>query len=882
MLRGWLHKLVAVFRQGRLDAEFDEEIRIHLEMGTEQYVRGGMTLEEARSAARQSFGGVDQIKERHRDVRRFRWFDDLRQDVRLAARAFVKERGFVAVTVLTLAVAIGASTAIFSVIDRVLIRPLGYSGEDRIVRVRAGAQPAMRRDDQGALFSEAGYWHFANNNQVFEAFGGVAPRMVQLALTGDGPPLQVDVIRQAASMFELLGVLPQRGRLYTREEDSPGGPRVALISAELWKDRYGSDPSVIGRGLNINGIDTELIGIMPPGYHFPSPDVDAWIPLRLNPASERFGVHYIDIFGRLAPGSTVETAIIDAEGLIRRFGEVGYGPEWFANAFDGTALVKPIKETIVGSSRRPLLILLGGVGFVLLIACTNVANLMLVRAEGRVRERAIRIALGSGRRRLIQQSMTESILLALLGGAGGVVLALVATRVLVSLAPASIPRLGELGINTSALAFTTAVSVSSGLVFGVLPSLRAGSRSAMDVLRDGGRGSSVGRERLSVRNILVVSQVALALVLLIGSGLMVRSFQRLRDVEPGFQAEGVLTFGLRPLPTKYDGPEGVVRFYDQLVEQLAGVPGVSAVGGIETLPMTESGRFVARVIEEFPVSEGELLPVFYLRRVTPGYFEAMGIPVLEGRVFGPDDHNLRLGTVAISKSLKQRFWPETSPIGKRISGSTIVGVVGDVHGRSLDSEIEEFVYYPMLDSVGGGVTAMKMVLRTDLDPSAIVPEVRRVIGQLDPDLPITDVVPMRDILGDSMNRTTFTMAMLVLAAVIAIFLASVGIYGVIAYTLSQRRAEIGMRLALGADPSHVFGIVLSQGLKLAVVGVVIGLLTAVGLSGVLATLLYDIRPLDPVTLIGGPILVMAVAGLASGIPARRASRTDPSEALRGA
>jgi predicted permease len=881
MLPAWLQKLIAMFRRHRIDAELDEEIRIHLEMAAEDYVRAGLTRREARLAARRSFGGVDQVKEHHRDVRGFRWLEELVRDLRFAVRTLAKARGFATVVILTLAVGLGASAAILSVVDGVLVRPLGYADEGRIVRIRAGAQPAVRRDDQGALFSEAGYWHFANKNRVFEAFGGVDPRPVPVPLTGDGPPLQLNVIQQTASMFELLGVMPLLGRLYTRAEDVPGGPAVVLLSAHVWRSRFGSDPSIVGRALDLNGTHFEVVGVMPPQYAFPSPETDVWVPLQLDPASTRFGVHYIDIFGKLAPGETVATATADAEGLIGRFGEVGYGPEWFANAFDGTAVVKPIKETVVGSSRRPLLILLGSVGLLVLIAFSNIANLLLVRAEGRAREYAIRRTLGSGHRRLMQQSMTEGVLLAVVGGAFGIALALGAVRFLVSLAPASIPRLDEIGISGPVLALTAIVAVCVGLVLGILPSLHKLPERPFAALGDGGHGVSVARSRLRVRNTLVVSQVALALVLLVGSGLLVRSFQRLQDVDPGFRTDGVLTFGLRPSPAKYDAPEDVVQFYDHLLGELELIPGVSAAGGIVTLPMTESGTFAERIVEGFPVEQGEIGPVFYLRRVTPGYFEAMGIPVLEGRVFGPDDHNLPLATVVVSNSVKRRFWPETSPIGKRISGSTIVGVVGDVHGRSLDTPIEDFVYYPMLDSTGSGVSAMKMVVRSQGDPLAVLPAVRDLIGRLDPDLPIAEVRPMSEILGDSMNRTSFTMTMIVLATIIATFLACVGIYGVISYSLSQRKAEIGMRLALGALPSQVFGIVALRGMKLAGAGVALGLIAAIALSGILSTLLFGVDRLDAVTLVGGPLLLLGVACLASVVPAWKAARTAPSVAFCG-
>lgn len=802
------------------------------------------------------------------------------QDVRIALRTLTKARGFAAVTVLTLAVAIGANTAIFSVVDGVLLRPLPYPDEDQLMIVRAGLRPETDVGED-IPFSHRGYWLFHNESRSYEKFGGYNPRPAQAPLTGDGPPLQINLGQVSLPVFELLEVLPQRGRLPTAEEDLPDAPLVVLLADGLWRDRYGSDPEVIGRTVNVAGQEWEVIGIMPPGYDFPTPEVDLWMPMRLDPASENFGGHGIEGLGRLAEGSTVESAIVEAEGLIARFGEVGYGESWFTGVFSGTATGKLLRETIVGDSRRPLMILLGTVGFVLLIACSNVANLLLVRAESRSRESALRMALGAGRARLIRQVLTESILLAAVGGLAGVALAFLATRVLVSVGPASIPRLGEIGISSTALLFTSAVSLLCGLLFGFLPALRAASRKSFAVLRDGG-ATTIGRERHRLRSILVVTQVALALVLVVGSGLMVRSFQQLRGVDPGFEAGGVLTFGLRPQANKYGGDaEGLAQFFDQLTAELETVPGVAVAGGITNLPLTGGGPYLTRVIEEFPPDEGEFPPAFHIRRVTPGYFEAMRVPLVEGRAFTLDDHNLRLGSIIVSNSLKQRYWPNTSALGKRISGSTIVGVVGDVHDTGLDADVEEFVYHAMLDSVGGGVGALTIVLRTDVDPLSLVSTVRQTILDLDADLPITDVKSMSEVVGESLSRTSFTMTLLALAAVIALFLGSVGIYGVISYVVSQQTTEIGVRLALGADPSDVRGAVVSQGLKLTVAGVVIGLIVAAAMGRVLTTLLFGVSPFDPLTLIGGSVIFMSVAAAASFIPARRAARIAPAQALRG-
>ena len=476
------------------------------------------------------------------------------------------------------------------------------------------------------------------------------------------------------SAFEVLGVLPELGRLPTPEEDAPGGPSVVLLSHDLWVSRYGADPSILGRTIDVNGTPREVIGVMPAGYDFPTtrptPDIDVWIPFQLDPASTNFGSDYINAIARLAPGVTIEAAIDDARSLVARFDEAGYAPSWFESIFDGGAVVRPLRDYIVGDARQPLLIVLGTVGFVLLIACSNVANLLLVRAEGRRQENAVRMALGSGRARLARQMLIESALLALMGGAAGVLLAHAGTRALVSLGPASgIPRLGEIGIDGAALAFTAVVSVLAGVLFGVLPAFRSSSTDTMGALRDGGRNATLGRDRHRTRNALVMTQVALAFVLVIGSGLMVRSFAALRSVDPGFSAENVLTFTVRPLATKYADAEAVAQFYDRLIERLEAVPGVTRAAAINALPLASDRCCNCRHRDRgVPSGRGRSCrPASGSHRTTPGYFEAMSIPVVEGRAFTADDHNRRLGSVIISRSVKDRYWPDTSALGKRIT-----------------------------------------------------------------------------------------------------------------------------------------------------------------------------------------------------------------------
>ncbi len=521
------------------------------------------------------------------------------RDARTAARALAKAPAFSGVVILTLAVAIGANTAIYSVVDGVLLQPLPYPEADRLVTVSIGARPEVG-DGAEAPFSDRGYWHFVDNNRAFERFGGYSEGSAEWPLTGEGAPLQVNVAPMTASAFQLIGTAPQRGRLPTPEEDAPGGPAVALVSDALWTSVFGSDPSVIGRTVVLNGASREVIGVMPPDYDFPSPEIDVWIPYQLDPASENFGGHHISGLARLAPGATLAAAEADAESLIARFDEVGYGPTWFTGVFSGEAVVRTLSDELVGDTRRPLFILLGTVGFVLLIACSNVANLFLARSEARTRETAVRLALGSGRMRLVRFVLTESILLGLAGGALGVLLAYLGTRTLVASVPPVLPRLAEIGVSGRVLLFAAAVSVLAGLLFGLLPALRTGSARMLLSLRDGGRGGTLGRAQRTGRNTLVVTQVALALIPLVGSALMVRSFRELRAVDPGFDRQGVLTFGLSPPPNRYGDPESVARFYDELLDRIAAVPGVTAAGAVNTLPPQEAARSSRRSSTTFP------------------------------------------------------------------------------------------------------------------------------------------------------------------------------------------------------------------------------------------------------------------------------------------
>lgn len=814
----------------------------------------------------------------------------LASDVRLAFRSLALNKTFGVVAVLTMAVAIGANTAIYSVVEGVLIRPLPYPDQERLVTISA----RMRRElvpvgDLRSPFSHRGYYHFMENNRTFEAFGGYrgGPNnsvITEGVVSEDGTdPYSIQVGLVTAAVLELLEVMPQRGRLPTAEEDLPGGPTVMLISDGFWTDRFGRDPAVVGRTMTVNGVSREIIGVMPPRYDFPTPALDGWFPWQLDPESENFGGHGIGGLARLKPGVTLQQATVDAESLIARFEEAGYGPNWLEGVFDGTADVQRLQDVIVGEARQPLLVVMGTVGFILLIACSNLANLMLVRAEGRARDSAIRLALGAGRGSLVRQALTESLVVSVVGAALGLVLAVLGTRLLVAAAPASIPRLDEVGVRGSVLLFTLALAVGAGLLAGVVPAVRAGSRKSLALLRDGSRGSTAGRERHRARSLLVAVQVALALVLLIGSAIMVRSYTALLDVDPGFDIANRLTFKVRP-PSSYESAEERARFYDGLLDRIGEVPGAVVVGATTSLPLTGPRPFNARRVEGVEVPEGAIPPGVTNVRVAPGYFESMGIELIEGRTFTRDDHDLRLGTLVVNQALADRFW-DGRALGRTISNGNgwaeIVGVVDNTRWQGLDTEPDPVAYQPLLDSIRGGVGTMYVIVETDVPPLSVIDDVREVIRQYDGNVAIDAVRTMEDVAADSVSRTTFTLSLLSLGAFLALFLGAVGIYGVVLYIVRQRTAEIGVRMALGAPPRTVRAHVLSQGLRMAAAGVAVGLLVAYLAGGFIEPLIYGVKPTDPVSMVGGTVIFLAVAALASFVPAVRASRIPPASALRG-
>lgn len=795
-------------------------------------------------------------------------------DVRVAARSLAKAWKTTGIAVATIAIAIGASTAVYSVLDGVLLTPLDYPAADRIVRVAIGARPESGTTE--GPFSPRGYWHVTRNTRAFEVVG--AAGVVQRPLTGDGPPVAVEVALMTRSAFEVIGVDPQVGRLPTPGEALPGGRAVTLISHALWQGRYGADPSVLGRTVTLGPEVYEVIGVMPPGYAFPAPGTDAWILRQLDPASDNFRSHFLTVVARLAPGVSIRDATTDTERLIASFTDIGYGPTWFEEIFTGAAIVRPLRDEIVGEAREPILVVLATVGLLLVVAYTSVASLLLVRAEDRREERALRGALGAGRIHLVRSTLVESALLAVPGAVLGIALAAVGTRALTAIGPAAIPRLTEIRIDTSVLLFTTSITLGGVLLFGLVPAILGdGSVARESPFSVVGRGGSVPRARSRIQDGLTCGQIALAVMLLAAAGSLIRTLSELQAIDPGFRAENVLTFRLSPSAAKYPNPEASARFYDQLLERVRELPGVAAAGAVTDLPLTGGGGVRGAMIGNVP-GVG-----FFVRRATPGYFEAMGIPVLRGRGFVPDDHDERLGSVVISESIDGAFWPHETALGKRIetwgAPATVVGVVGDVHEVDL-RRAEQVIYKPLLDSVGGGGLALTVVVRSADEPADLTERLREVVASLDADLPVADVRMMASVLSDALSRTSFTMALVTLAAAIALFLATIGIYGVLSYVVSQRRREMAVRLAIGAERREVLALVVSRGLRVAALGLLVGAAGAVLFGRVLRSLLSDVRSLDVVTF-GSVTLILLLASIAASLgPAIRSGNTSPADALR--
>ncbi|HYY97748.1 MAG TPA: ABC transporter permease [Pyrinomonadaceae bacterium] len=875
------------------EAEIVEELSQHLEDRYEQSLASGATEEEARRAALVELTEGDLLSRELRRVERPARAEpvapgsprgsgvlgDFWQDLRYGLRALRKHPGFTAVAVTALALGIGANTAIFSVVNTVLLRPLPYKDPDRLVMVwEDDTKHGYPRDTPAA----ANYVDWREQNGVFEGMAALADQSFNL--TGMGDPERLEGKRASANLFNILGVEPLLGRGFLPEDDQPGAGRVVVLSHGLWQRRFGADPKVIGRALELNGQSYTVVGVMPPSFQFPSPEDELWVPIAFTQqeAASR-GRHYLNVVARMKPGVSVEQAQAEMSTIAARLQQ--QYPDY--NTELG-AVVVPLHEQVVGDIRPALLVLLGAVGFVLLVACANVANLLLARAAARQKEIALRVALGASRARLVRQFLTESVLLAALGGVVGLLLALWGVNLLKAFIPDSISQVKAIAVDAKVLGFTLLVSLLTGLIFGLAPATQSSNFNLNETLKEGGRDTASGSRGKRIRSLLVVAEVAVSLVLLIGAGLLINSFLRLRSVEPGFKPGNLLTMGVELSEQKYPDLARRTAFYDDLISRVEALPGVRSASVTNWIPLVSQGDSVGVSVDGLPDPGPGKKPIVVTRIVGPHYFKTMGIQLVRGRDF--DERQDRVdapAVVVVSEATARRFWPGEDPVGKRITPGTpttpedwcqVIGVVKDVRQFDLAAEPRPQMYlnYPQADFFA----PRHLVVSTSVDPLGLAGAVRKAVWEIDRDQPVSNVRTMEDVLSESLARQRFSMLLLGVFAGLALVLAAVGLYGVMSYTVAQRTREIGVRMALGAQTGHVLRLVVAQGLKLALVGVALGLVAAFMLTRVMSSLLFGVSPTDPATLAVISLVLVGVALLASYIPARRATKVDPLVALR--
>ena len=805
-------------------------------------------------------------------------------DLKYGLRMLMKNPRFTAAAVLSLAIGIGANTAIFSVTNALLLRPLPYKDAERLV-ILWNRSPGLNVEQD--WFSPGQYLDIKAENQVFDNVAATIDSSFNL--TGQGVAERVEGARVSSSLFAVLGAHAMLGRVFTADEDEQGKPTTAILSYAFWQRHFAGDPNVVGKTLSLNGNSVDIVGVMPRDFtlnkevmptvnKISNAEILLSLPMGWGKRTTRTNEDY-NIFGRRKPGVTLAQAQADVDRIVS--GMKQQYPENYPPSSGFMISVVPLLQQVVGEVRRPLLILLGAVGFVLLIACANVANLQLARAAVRQREIAIRAAVGAGRRRIIRQLLTESILLSLIGGVLGLLLTFVGLRLLVSLGPDTLPRLNEIAIDARVLGFTFVVSLITGVVFGLAPAVRSSRIDLNGVLKDSGRSTGAGHNR--ARNAFVVVQVALSLVLLIGAGLLVRSYNHIQNANPGFNPQNALSFRMSLPNSKYKGP-AVTSFYKQLTDRIKALPGVESVGNSYSLPMSSVAFAWGPItIEGYVPKHSADFIMSNERFVSPGYFPAMGVPLVKGRLFDERDVKDAQQTVIVNENLAERFWPNQDPIGKRLERGdkepwrAVVGVVRDTKEFSFDNEPPISIYHPHEQFPIG---TMFIVVRSSTTTAVLTPAITKELRALDPELPAFEFKTMEQRLSDTLSRRRFSTFLLGVFSLVALVLAAIGIYGVVAYSVTQRTQEIGIRMALGAEPGKIMSMIVRHSLVLVVVGVVLGLVGAFALTRVMSSLLFRVSATDTLTFVAPPLILAAVALLASYFPARRAARVDPTVALR--
>jgi putative ABC transport system permease protein len=875
-------RLRSLFWRERLGRELGDELRFHLEQAVREKVAAGMSREEARDAALRDFGGVEQVREECVDVRRLNWFYDLVQDVRYGLRMLGKSPGFTTVAVLTLALGIGANTAIFSVVDAVLLKPLPYPQPSKLVSVTM-AEPAEGIPTNGTSYDDFREWQ--GQNHVFAGIAGFQSH--NLTLTGRGEPLTVETAVITPGLFSLLGVNPIVGRTFLPEDGREGAPAVVVLNEALWRDRFGGDPSVVGTSISLDHKSYTVIGVMPASFRYPPLDSTehVWIPLEQDPVfgpwMDRKGGHWLRVIARIKPGVSLAEAQAEMDTIGARL-----AAKFPAENTGWVIRLVPLQQQMVGSVKTALMVLLGSVGLVLLIACANVSNLLLSRATSRIKEMALRAALGAGRGRIVRQLLTESAVLGSLGGLAGVLLAYWGVRGLASRLPANLPQANTIRLDGSVLAFALGLSIFTSFLFGLAPTLfAAGSDLETMLKQDTGRSVESGARRLA-RDFLAAAEVALAMVVLVGAGLLGRSFLSLTGVKPGFEVQNRMKSGVELPLLEYSKPEQWRAFGDELLRRLEAQPGMHDTAIAVPLPLVDGFINLAfEIVGNPPLPPGRSQDADYAS-VSPNYFRVMGIPLLRGRWFSERDRDSSPPVTVISEALAQRYFPNQDPIGKQLSfdfppsGITsheIVGIVGDVRDVGLGQPPGAMMYVPFAQAP---FWEAEIVVESGLSAANIAAAIRQQVHAMDKDLPVGDVKLMSEAVDESVEQPRLRTVLVGLFAGMALVLAAAGIFGVMSYSVSRRTHEIGIRMALGASATTVQRLVLAESAKLVLIGLAAGILTALGLSRLLSNLLFAVRPTDPLTFVGVGILLIAVALAASYVPTRRAMHVDPLVALR--
>jgi putative ABC transport system permease protein len=813
-------------------------------------------------------------------------FMNVLSDLRIALRGIRRSPGFTLLAVLTLGLGIGANAALFTVVDSVLLRPLPYPNADRLVRVLHSVPYAGPVPWQ---MSPHGFYLFQDRNTVFEEMG--AHVSSSFNVTFEGVPDRASARLVSASLLRTLGARAVVGRLLEDADNLPGAADVAVLGHEFWQRRFAGDARVVGSVVQLNGEPFEIVGVTNPGFGLPQTAVDLWVPLELNRATTPQNSHYFSTIARLRTGVTLEQAQAEAEQLVGRFTQelpTAYDETWIRESGFGTQLV-PLHQDVVGNASRALWIVFGAVGLVLLIACANVANLFLVRSEARRREVAVRNALGATRSNLLRQFFTESTVLAVLAGALGLFIAWAGVRLLIATSPGDIPRLDEVSLRGATVAFTAAITILASVAFGMFPLLHVRRNAQASALFEGTARSTVGRARQRVRSALVIAQVAFALMLLAGAGLLMRSAAHLKAIDPGFETDGVLAFELTLTRAGYPNHAAVEDFHRRLRTELTNLPGVTGAGAVNLLPLRKANVCFTLHPADRPPATGEILPCIDYAIATAGWFETMRIPV-RGSTLSDEDSRSGVNRVVITEALAQRFWPDGDALGRRLTWGSVtfevVGVANDIRQRGLDEPVPAMVWLPVAPAVEGPTwylpTAMTVTVRTTRpDPASLTADARAALARVDGDVPLAGATTMQRVLEQSMARISFLLLMIGIAASVALALGVIGLYGVIAYIVAQRRAEIGIRMALGAQAADVGRRIMLQAMILAALGIALGVLGVVATAGALQSLLFEVRALDPLTIASVALLLMIVAALAAWLPASSAARIDPVETMRG-